>query len=214
MKISILTLFPDMFAGPFEKSIVKRAVDRNLVSINLINIRDFATDKYKSVDGHPYGGGTGMILRVDVVDRALKSIKKGYTLLLDAGGTPYKQKKARDLAKFDHLILICGHYEGVDARVRTIVDEELSIGDYVLTGGEIPSMVVVDSIVRLLPGVLAKKDATIHESFTDKLIEYPQYTEPRVYNGIPVPPELLTGNHGNVAAWKQKEATARTRARG
>ncbi len=213
MKISILTLFPDMFAGPFRQSMVKRAADRNLISIDYVNIRDFATDKYKSVDGHPYGGGVGMILRVDVVDRALKSVEKGHVVLLDPGGTPYSQKKARELSRLDHLILICGHYEGVDARVRQLVDEELSIGDYVLTGGEIPAMVVVDSVVRLVPGVLAKPDATIKESFGESLLEYPQYTEPRQYNGMAVPEELLSGNHARIASWQEKAAAERTKKR-
>ncbi|KKW10439.1 MAG: tRNA (guanine-N(1)-)-methyltransferase, partial [Microgenomates group bacterium GW2011_GWC1_49_7] len=155
MHISILTLFPDMFRGPFDHSIVKRAADKKLVAIDLVNIRDFAEDRYKTVDGRPYGGGAGMILRVDVVDRAIQSIKASLrqrvnvkTILLDPAGTPYSQKKARELSKLDHLILVCGHYEGVDDRVRNVVDEEISIGDYILTGGEIPAMVVVDSVVR------------------------------------------------------------------
>lgn len=213
MKISILTLFPDMFAGPFRESIIKRAVERKLASIDFINIRNFATDNYKSVDGHPYGGGVGMILRVDVVDRALKSIPKGHVVLLDAGGTPYTQKTARKLSTLDHLILICGHYEGIDDRIRNLVDEEISIGDYVLTGGEIPAMVIADSVVRLLPGVLAKEDATIHESFTTNLLEYPQYTAPREYKGMNVPEVLLSGNHADIKAWQQKEAASRTRAK-
>jgi len=158
MRISILTLFPDMFSGPFAQSIVRRAIDKKLVSVELINIRDFASDHYKSVDGHPYGGGIGMILRVDVVDRAIKRVKGpgSRVILLDAGGTPYKQAKAREFSKLSHLILICGHYEGVDARIKNLIDEELSIGDYVLTGGEIPAMVIADSVARLIPGVLAK----------------------------------------------------------
>lgn len=213
MKISILTLFPDMFRGPFDHSIIKRAADQNLITLEYVNIRDFAGDKYKSVDGHPYGGGVGMILRVDVVDRALKSIGKGYSVLLDAGGSAYAQKNARDFSTKDHLILICGHYEGVDDRIRKLVDEELSIGDYVLTGGEIPAMVVVDSVVRLLPGVL-KTDATIHESFTDNLVEYPQYTEPREYKGMKVPDILLSGNHQKISSWRDTQAEKRTKARG
>ncbi len=217
MKISIISLFPDMFVGPMTQSILKRAAHKKLVSFEFINIRDFAVDKYKSVDGHPYGGGTGMILRVDVVDRALQKVKspksKVKTILFDAGGTPYTQKKARQLATLDHLILICGHYEGIDERIRGLVDEEISIGDYVLTGGEIPAMVIADSVVRLLPGVLKKEDATVHESFTESLLEYPQYTEPREYNGQTVPDVLVSGNHQKIELWKQKEATARTRLR-
>jgi tRNA (guanine37-N1)-methyltransferase len=211
MKISIVTLFPEMFRGPFDQSIIKRAINKNLLTISYINIRNFATDKYKSVDGHPYGGGVGMILRVDVIDRALKSIKKGHTILLDAGGTPYTQKKAKELSTLDHLIIICGHYEGIDERIRTLVDEEISIGDYVLTGGEIPSMVLVDSIVRLIPEVLAKPEATINESFSEPLLEYPQYTEPQIYKRLKVPPVLLSGNHKKIADWRKREALKRTR---
>lgn len=202
-----------MFRGPFDQSILKRAVDKNQLTISYVNIRDFASDKYKTVDGHPYGGGIGMILRVDVVDRALKSIEKGHTILLDAAGQPYKQAEAKKLSTFDHLILICGHYEGVDERIRTLVDEELSIGDYVLTGGEIPAMIVVDSIVRLIPGVLAKPDATLHESFTEPQLEYPQYTEPQIYNGHAVPPVLLSGNHKKIDDWNKSEALKRTAVR-
>jgi len=213
MKISVVTLFPEMFHGPFDHSIVKRAIDKKLVSIDYINIRNFATDKYKSVDGHPYGGGVGMILRVDVVDRALKSVKKGHVILLDAGGTPYTQKKAKELSSIDHLILICGHYEGVDERIRQLADEEISIGDYVLTGGEIPAMVLVDSVVRLIPGVLAKPEAIVHESFTAPLLEYPQYTEPQIYKGLKIPPVLLSGNHKKIDAWRKDEALKRTRSR-
>lgn len=217
MHISILTLFPDMFTGPLSTSIVKRAQEKNFVDISYINIRDFSTDTYKSVDGHPYGGGTGMVMRVDVIARALKSINasKGQRvnekiILLDAGGKTYTQKKAKELSGIDHLILICGHYEGVDERVRTLVDEEISIGDYVLTGGEIPAMVITDSVVRLVSGVL-KPDATIHESFTQSELEYPQYTEPKDFNGLKVPDVLLSGNHAKINAWRKEEALKRTK---
>ena len=212
MKLSILTLFPDMFAGPFDQSIIKRAIDNKLLEISYINIRDFANDAYKSVDGHPYGGGVGMILRVDVVDRALQSLPKGHTILLDAGGEKYTQKKVRELSKIDHLILICGHYEGVDHRIRSLVDEEISIGDYVLTGGEIPAMVIIDSVARLIPGVLSKPEATIHESFTEPLLEYPQFTEPQTYKNMSVPPVLISGNHKKIADWRKTEALKRTKA--
>jgi len=200
-----------MFHGPFDQSIVKRAIDKKLVSIDYINIRDFASDTYKSVDGRPYGGGGGMILRVDVVDRALQSIQKGHTILLDAGGTRYTQNKAKELSKIDHLILICGHYEGVDHRIRSLVDEEISIGDYVLTGGEIPAMVLVDSVTRLIQGVLAKPEATVHESFTQSMLEYPQYTAPQTYKGLKIPPILLSGNHKAIDTWRKSEALKRTK---
>lgn len=204
-----------MFSGPFDYSILKRAQEKKLVDIDLVDIRTFATDAYRSVDDHPFGGGPGMILRVDVIDRALQSIKtnKSLVVLLDPQGTPYTQKKARSLSRVDHLILVCGHYEGIDDRVRSLVDEEISVGDYVLTGGEIPAMIVVDSVVRLLPGVLAKKDATALESFTDGLLEYPQYTHPREYKGVEVPPILLGGNHAAIAKWQRDAQKTRTEKR-
>ncbi len=205
-----------MFAGPLTTSIVKRAIEKNLVDISYINIRDFSLDKYKSVDGHPYGGGTGMVMRVDVIERALQHAKlkvkseKCKVILLDAGGETYKQSKAKELSSIDHLILICGHYEGVDERVRTLIDEEISIGDYVLTGGEIPAMVITDSVVRLVAGVL-KPDATIHESFTEPTLEYPQYTEPQDFNGLKVPDVLISGNHAKIDAWKKEQSEQRTK---
>ncbi len=202
-----------MFRGPFDQSIINRAIDKKLITIDYINIRDFAKDSYKTVDGHPYGGGVGMILRVDVVDSAIKSVKsqKSKVILLDAGGTPYTQQTARRLSTFDHLILICGHYEGVDERIRSLVDEEISIGDYILTGGEIPAMVLIDSVTRLIPGVLGKPEATIHESFSERLLEYPQYTEPQEYENMRVPPVLLSGNHKKIADWRKRESLKRTR---
>lgn len=221
MQITILTLFPEMFEGPLDHSIIKRAQQKHLVTLNLVNIRAYATDAYRTVDGRPYGGGAGMILRVDVVDAALTDIlsrfgktKSTKIILLDPQGTPFTQKKAAKLSRTDHLILICGHYEGVDARIRGLVDEQISIGDFVLTGGEIPTLAIVDSVVRLLPGVLIKKEATIHESFSKPLLEYPQYTKPQVYKGKQVPTVLLSGNHASIAAWRaseQKELTRRVR---
>lgn len=215
MTVSILTLFPKMFQGPFDYSIVKRAKDQEKIAIHIINIRDFSTDKYKSVDDHPYGGGLGMILRVDVVDRALESLRskvkgqRSKTILLDPRGSTFTQVKARELAKLDHLILICGHYEGVDARVRTLADESISIGDYVLTGGELPAMVITDTIARLLPGVL-KEEATQSESFSiSHTLEYPQYTRPEEYKGLRVPEILLSGNHRKIEDWKKNNTTAR-----
>ena len=216
MIISILTLFPDMFDGPFGSSILKRAIAKKQITVRYINMRDFSTDAYKSVDNHPYGGGTGMILRVDVVDRAIAAAKKSargkrtLVLLMDPQGTPYTQAKAHDFTSYDHLILVCGHYEGVDERVRDLVSEEISIGDYVLTGGEIPAMVIVDSVTRLLPNVLAKADATVHESFSENLLEYPQFTRPEVYKKQAVPSVLLSGNHKVIADWRQAEAKKKT----
>ncbi len=212
MKISILTLFPQMFTGPFEYSIVKRAKVKGFVTIDLVNIRDFANDAYESVDDHPYGGGQGMVMRVDVIDRALESVKrKGTKILLDPTGTPYTQTMARELSKLDHLILVCGHYEGVDERVRSLVDESVSIGDYVATGGELPAMVVVDSIVRLLPGVLRNQRASMDESFWRHSLEYPQYTRPDVYKGMKVPEMLKSGDHKKIESWRQEQARLRTK---
>ncbi len=217
MKITILTLFPDMFAGPFDSSIIKRAKEKGIVDISLVNIRDFATDAYKTVDDHPYGGGVGMILRVDIVDKAIKSVKtsdvRSKIILLDPQGAPYTQKKARELSTFDHLIFICGHYEGVDERIRSLVDEEISIGDYVLTGGEIPAMVMVDSVVRLLAGTLTKPHATVDESFSQPLLEYPQYTRPEIYKDMKVPDVLVSGNHKEIEKWKNEQSQKRTRTR-
>lgn len=221
MYITVLTLFPDMFTGPFDASIVKRAKEKEIVTITYVNIRDFAKDKHKSVDDRPYGGGAGMILRVDIVDQALTYAKllhtnvRTYTILLDPQGMTYSQQIARQLSTFEHLILLCGHYEGVDERIRQLVDVEISIGDYVLTCGEIPAMVLVDSIVRLLPGTLKKEGVTTNESFSGRtpLLEYPQYTTPQNYKGSNVPDILLSGHHKNIEKWKQKESQKRTKLR-
>lgn len=213
MKFFILTLFPEMFAGPLDLSIIKRAKETSKIEIHIINIRDFSSDAYKSVDDHPYGGGQGMILRVDVVDRALRSIPiKTYKILLDPAGKTYSQHKAVELSKQEAITLVCGHYEGVDERIRSLVDEELSVGDYILTGGEIPAMVVIDSVARLLTGVLKKLRATTDESFSglDMRLEYPQYTRPLEYQGIMVPDVLTSGNHKKIDEWRENESKKRT----
>lgn len=215
MQIDILTLFPNMFSGPFDYSIVKRAQDKGLVGIAIHNLRKWTTDKYKSVDDRPYGGGPGMILRVDVLDRALRELKtkdqrpKAKIVLLDPSGEKFNQQKAQQLAKLDHLILIAGHYEGVDHRVHEhLVDEVVSIGNYVLSGGEIPAMVIVDSIVRLLPGALGNPDSLKEESHTNShtpehgSYEYPQYTRPEEYKGWKVPEVLLSGDHAKIKKWR------------
>lgn len=213
MKISILTLFPEMFQGPLDYSIVKRAREKDLVTINLVNIRDFATSSYKAVDDHPYGGGVGMIMKVDVIDRAIQrqkekgKKKKERTILLDPRGTPYTQAKAQELSKLDHIILICGHYEGVDERVVDFVDERISIGSYILTGGELGAMIIADSVIRLIPGVLAKSDAVKNESFSEMMKhEHPQYTKPRTYKKRSVPIILLSGDHKKIHRWRMDNA--------
>lgn len=215
MKISILTLFPEMFDGPFHHSIIKRASDKKIVEIEFIDIRDFGIGRHKMVDDTPYGGGVGMVMRVDVVKKAIDSVanhKKGEkVILLDPTGITFTQAKAKDFAKFSHLILICGHYEGIDDRIKEFVDERLSIGDYVLTGGELPAMVVVDSVVRLLPGVLGKDKSSENESFEKNLLEYPQYTRPYKFKGKKVPTVLLSGNHKEIDKFRENEAWKRTK---
>lgn len=213
MKIDILTLFPKMFTGPFNESIIKRAQERSLVEIKIHDLRQWGLTERKTVDGRPYGGGVGMLLRVDVIDAALKSLITDHrslvtkTILLDATGERFTQEKARELSKVDHLILIAGHYEGVDHRVHEhLADEVISIGDYVLTGGEIPAMVIIDSVVRLIPGVLTKKEATEIESFSkpgEK--EFPQYTRPEEYKGWKVPEILLSGHHAKIKKWRSSQ---------
>jgi tRNA (guanine37-N1)-methyltransferase len=209
MKISILTLFPEMFVGPFDFSIVKKAKEKKLVSINLVKIRDFGKGRHKVVDDKPYGGGHGMILKVDVLERAINKTKdknlssdEQKVILLSPHGKTFNQKMALELTKLKHLILICGHYEGVDERVSNFIDGELSIGDFIVTGGEIPAMLVTDALVRLVKGVL-KEGVTSAESFTN-FLEYPQYTKPNTYKNLSVPSILLSGDHGKIKAWRNK----------
>lgn len=209
MRIDIITLFPDMFRGPFDESILRRGKDKNLVEINIHNLRKWTSDKRGTVDDRPYGGGVGMVMMIEPIFKALEEIKKenSKTVLLSPRGKAWKQQLAQEYSKLDHLILICGHYEGVDERVSEFIDEEISIGDFVLTGGEIPAMAIVDSIVRLIPGVLEKPEAVQNESFSDsKLLEYPQYTHPENFNGLKVPPILLSGNHAEIEKWRTQEA--------
>ena len=254
MKIDILTLFPEMFAGPFDTSMLKKAQDNGLVEININDLRKWSKDKHKTVYDRPYGGGKGMVLMIEPIYEALKGLKskiptlpagrqiskskskskvkslsesetlksrrqKSKVVLLSPQGKVFGQQTARRLSKLNHLILIAGHYEGFDERIRKhLVDEEISIGDYVLTGGEIPSMVIVDSIVRLLPGVL-EKEATEHESFSlstehhppNTLLDYPSYTRPEIYRGWKVPEILLSGNHAQIEKWRKKKAEEKTK---
>jgi tRNA (guanine37-N1)-methyltransferase len=224
MTISILTLFPEMFEGPFSHSIIKNAVKKNKAEIRLINIRDFGLGRHKVVDDKPYGGGRGMVLRVDVLEKAIESAKKSVPknnkrlkiILLDPVGSVYNQKKATELSSLDHLILVCGHYEGFDDRIRKFVDEEISIGDYILTGGEIPAMVVTDSVVRLREGVLPK-DAPQIESFSisseGAILEYPQFTRPEEYKKLKVPEILLSGNHKEIEDWRKIQSINLTKKR-
>ncbi len=209
MTFDILTLFPEMFSGPLDHSILKRAQDKSLVSVNLHNLRDFSVDERGTVDDRPYGGGVGMVLMVEPVYKALQTIKSKRVILLDPRGQKFTQKKARELALMEQITFICGRYEGVDERVReNLVDESISIGDYVLTGGEIPTMVIVDAVTRLIPGVLEKPDATKFESFSEEnSLEHPQYTRPEEFNGWKVPEVLLSGNHKKISDWRAKLAS-------
>ena len=216
MKIDILTLFPKMFSGPFGESIIRRAEDRGLVEIKIHNLRDWVKDKRKTVDDRPYGGGVGMILMVEPIYNALKDLKnekiKGEkTILLTPRGKVFNQKTAQKFSKLKHLIFITGHYEGYDERIAKYADEEISIGDYVLTGGELPVMVIVDSVVRLIPGVLEKSNAVKNESFAKNLLEFPQYTRPEKFEGLVVPKILLSGNHKKIEEWRAREALKKTK---
>lgn len=214
MRIDILTLFKEQFNGFLETSIIKRAIDKKQVEINLIDIRDFVQNKHKQVDDTVYGGGSGMVIMVEPVVLALESVKTkdSKVILLTPSGEVYNQKKAISLSKEKHLIIICGHYEGIDERIKHFVDMEISIGDFVLTGGEIPSMVVVDSITRLLDGVITKESLE-SESFNDNLLDYPVYTKPRNFRGYEVPEVLVSGNHECIKEYRQEERIKRTNER-
>lgn len=213
--IDIISLFPGSFEQFLQSSIIGRAQKKGLVTINLRNLRDFATDHYGSVDDKPYGGGVGMVLRVDIVAEAIKSVRKdeSYVILLTPQGEVFNQAKAQKLSEKTHLILVAGHYEGFDERIRDIADLELSIGDFVLTGGELPAAVVTEAVVRLLPGVLGKDESLVTESFSEGLLEYPQYTRPEQWAGKKVPPVLLSGNHAEIAKWRAEQSRTRTKTR-
>jgi len=215
MKIDVISLFPEMFTGVFGASILKRAQEANLLTLNVVNPRDFTDDKHHIVDDYPYGGGSGMVLKPEPIYRAIQACsqsgEKRRVILMCPGGTQFNQAKARELAQYEHLILVCGHYEGVDDRVRQyMVDEAISIGDYVLTGGELPAMVIIDAVARMLPGVLGAADGAQHDSFYHGLLEYPQYTRPRSFLGWEVPEVLLSGDHAKIARWRRKESLRRT----
>lgn len=211
MKIDILTLFPDMFVSPFSESIIKRAREKGLVNINTINIRDYAVDKHQQVDDYPYGGGAGMVMKPDIACSAIESVRKkeSRVIYMSPGGKTLTQKKAAELAGEEHIIILCGHYEGIDERALNKVDEIISIGDYVLTGGELPAMVMVDVLVRLIPGVLDEQ-SPLEESFSDGLLEYPHYTRPQNYDGQEAPEVLLSGHHENIRIWRKKQSLLRT----
>ncbi|MFW6150962.1 MAG: tRNA (guanosine(37)-N1)-methyltransferase TrmD [Chloroflexota bacterium] len=217
MRIDVLCLFPEMFASPLEQSIVKRARERGLVDIRVWNIRDHAHDRHRTVDDYPYGGGPGMVMKPEPVFEAVEErLSEGVVddvpvVLLTPQGRLFSQEAAREFARYARLVLLCGHYEGVDERIREhLVTDEISIGDYVLSGGEIAAMVVIDAVVRLVPGVLGSATSAESESHGEGLLEYPQYTRPSTYRGWEVPQVLLSGNHAEVAAWRRRQALLRT----
>ncbi|MBD8068321.1 tRNA (guanosine(37)-N1)-methyltransferase TrmD [Bacillus sp. PS06] len=216
MKIDVLSLFPEMFSGVFGQSILKKAKDLGKVNYNVVNFREFTTNKHQKVDDYPYGGGAGMVLQPQPLFDAVEQLaptdgKKPRVILMCPQGQRFTQKHAEELAGEDHLIFICGHYEGYDERIRThLVTDEFSIGDYVLTGGELPAMVMIDSVVRLLPGVLGNEDSPIKDSHSTGLLEHPQYTRPADFRGHLVPEVLLSGNHKHIEEWREKEALRRT----
>ncbi|WP_121641466.1 tRNA (guanosine(37)-N1)-methyltransferase TrmD [Virgibacillus sp. Bac330] len=216
MHIDILTLFPEMFTGVMESSILKKAQDKNKFTYQLVNFRDYAQNKHQKVDDYPYGGGAGMVLTPQPIFDAVEAVKKERSskprvILMCPQGETFTQKKAEELVQEDHLIFICGHYEGFDERIRThLVNDEISIGDYVLTGGELGAMVVMDSVIRLLPNVLGNEASAPQDSFSSGLLEHPHYTRPAEFRGMKVPEVLLSGDHGKIAAWRKEQSLKRT----
>ncbi len=215
LQFDIISIFPGMFESPFNESILKRAQEKGLLEFRTHDLRNYSLNKHRKVDDYPFGGGVGLVMNVEPISRAIEAIKKevpkARTLLMSPSGTPFNQAKARELSAESNLILVCGRYEGVDERVRLhCVDEEISIGDYVLSGGEIPAMAVVDAVSRLIPGVLGDENSVVEESFSDSLLEYPQYTRPREFNGHKVPEVLFSGNHKEIQNWQRKESLRKT----
>ncbi|MBU7319571.1 tRNA (guanosine(37)-N1)-methyltransferase TrmD [Paenibacillus oleatilyticus] len=216
MRIDVLTLFPAMFDGVFTSSILGKAREKGLVELNTVNFRDYANNKHNTVDDYPYGGGGGMVLKPEPLFAAVEDVTSGLeskprVILMCPQGESFSQKKAEELSAERHLIFICGHYEGYDERIREhLVTDELSIGDYVLTGGELPAMVVIDSVVRLLPGVLGNETSAVTDSFSTGLLEYPHYTRPANFRGWEVPEVLISGHHGNIEEWRRKQSLERT----
>jgi tRNA (guanine37-N1)-methyltransferase len=220
MQIDVLTLFPEMFQGPLNESLLKKARDKGLFSLNIVNLRAFTEDKHKTADDSPYGGGPGMVMKVDVISSAVDSLRKkaesralkvgSRVILMCPTGKVLSQEKVKELAKVDQLIILCGHYEGVDERVSDLVDEKISIGDYVLTGGEIPAMVLIDAAVRQIPGVVKEEGSVQKDSFYEGLLDYPSYTKPEGFAGKKVPEILLSGHHAEIARFRRKESLKQT----
>jgi tRNA (guanine37-N1)-methyltransferase len=216
MKIDVLTLFPAMFAGPLDESIIKRARDNRLLDLQVHQLRDYAHDRHRTVDDRPFGGGPGMLLKPEPIFEAVEKLRREKTrvILLSPSGRPFGQAIARELSLQDDLLLVTGHYEGFDERIRQeLADDELSIGDYVLTNGALPAMIVIDAVTRLLPGVLGDDESSKEESFSRGLLEYPHYTRPAEFRGMKVPDVLLSGNHAEIAKWRAEQARTRTQER-
>ena len=219
MRIDVVTIFPEMFAGPFGASITKRAVDKGILDIHLTNFRDFSFDKHHHVDDSPFGGGAGMVLKPEPMYRAVRDVlaqSQAYdgrrrVLIMDPSGATFTQAKAKELASYEQLVFICGHYEGFDARIYDLADEAISIGDYVLTGGELPAMVIVDAVSRMLPGVLGDEESAPTDSFYDGLLGFPQYTRPREFEAKVVPDVLISGDHAKIRAWMREQALLATK---
>lgn len=212
IRFDILTLFPNMFKGLIEDSIIKRAIEKKLIEVNLIDFREFSTNKHHTVDDYSYGGGAGMLISVEPVHLAMKTIPNldhAKKLLMSPSGNTFNQAKAIELSKEEHIIMVCGHYEGIDARILNFIDEEVSIGDYVLMGGEVPAMTILEAVSRLVPGVISE-DSPVNESFSDSLLEHPQYTRPAIYEGLGVPDVLLSGHHANIKKWQREKALEKT----
>ena len=213
MKIDVLTLFPGMFPGPLDESIIKRACESGRLRLGIRHLRDFTHDRHRKVDDRPFGGGPGMLMKPEPLFEAVEALRgeKTRVILTSPAGRPFRQEIARELAAEEHLLLICGSYEGFDERVREcLADDELSIGDYVLTNGALPAMVIIDSVTRLLPGVLGDDESSVDESFSDGLLEYPQYTRPAEFRGMNVPEVLLSGDHAAIERWRREQARLRT----
>jgi tRNA (guanine37-N1)-methyltransferase len=212
MKIDVLTLFPEMFTGPLDVSMVARARKAGLLEVQIRNLRDWTHDRHKTVDDRPFGGGPGMVLKPEPIFEAVEALAGGKTrvLMMAPTGRPFTQAVARDLATQEHLLFLCGSYEGFDERIRTLAHDELSIGDYVLTNGGLPAMVVIDAVTRLIPGVLGDEESTSDESFSHGLLEYPHYTRPAEFRGMKVPEVLMSGNHAEIEKWRREQARQRT----
>ncbi|MBW1980350.1 MAG: tRNA (guanosine(37)-N1)-methyltransferase TrmD [Deltaproteobacteria bacterium] len=214
MIIDILTIFPELVRAPLQQSILGKAIERGLIDVRIVNIRDFAVDRHLTTDDRPYGGGSGMVMKIEPLVGAIRRVRSMdppvYVVLMSPQGRLFKQEIAWELSRLQHISLVCGRYEGIDERLRSYVDDEISIGDYIVSGGELPALVVTEAVSRLIPGVLGNREATAEETFADTLLEYPQYTRPEVFEGQRVPEVLLSGNHEAIRRWRRQQSLYRT----